>query len=101
MQPPALSITPAASAATPAGSSMRHSAGRRPFVPGLALRGRRRAGARLTMPVTPFYFQLGHVQSTAATHLTTARKSYLTWLITGSELQSGGVVLEASHCECR
>ena len=66
-------------------------------MPGLALRGRRRAGARLTMPVTLFWFQLGHFQSTAATQLTTARKSYLTWLITGLGLQSRGVALEASH----
>src|SRR5439155_16274267 len=48
-QPPALAIASAASAAAPVGCWSRHSAGPRPFVPGLALRGRRRAGARLTI----------------------------------------------------
>src|ERR1700719_4186548 len=47
--PPAFAIASAASAAVPVGCSSRHSAGPRPFVPGLALRGRRRAGARLTI----------------------------------------------------
>src|SRR5579862_5234564 len=48
-QPPALAIASAASAAAPVGCSSRDSAGPRPFLPGLALRGRLRAGARLTM----------------------------------------------------
>ena len=53
-QTPAFSTACAASAAAPAGSCSRHSAGLRPFVPGLALRGRRRTGARLTIAIPPF-----------------------------------------------
>ena len=51
---PGSSIAFAASAAAPVGCSSRHSAEPRPFVPGLALRGRLRAGAGLTIAKTLF-----------------------------------------------
>src|SRR5256885_1673467 len=51
-QPPAFSIAFVTSAAAPEGSVNRHSAGARPFVLGLALRGRFRAGARFTIAGT-------------------------------------------------
>ena len=54
-QPPAFSMASAIAAALPVGWSRRHSSGPRPFVPGLALRGRRRAGARLTIMDAPFW----------------------------------------------
>jgi hypothetical protein len=46
--PAARVILSATSVASPASSSIRQSAGWRPFVPGLALRGRRRGGDRFT-----------------------------------------------------
>jgi hypothetical protein len=52
--PPAFSIASVTSAAAAEDSINRHSAGPRPFVPGLALRGRFRANARFTIAGTPF-----------------------------------------------
>jgi hypothetical protein len=48
-EPPAISTAARASAAEPAAFSSRVSSGVSPLVPGFAFRGRRRAGARLTM----------------------------------------------------
>src|SRR5579871_1746876 len=48
-QPPESRMTSATCAADPVGCSSRHSDGARPLLPAFAFRGRRRAGARLTM----------------------------------------------------
>jgi hypothetical protein len=56
-QPPTFSTASAASAVVPSCRSNRHSAGSKPLEPGLALRGRRRAGARLGIVETLSYLQ--------------------------------------------